>query len=117
LVVADFDGDGSDDSAVLIAQAKGRKRAGVLLETKDGVIQFGAGARTRWTEIDDKGKARATRAPADLTARASLRSLPGLRSPPIQLPPKGVVLAISGGDATLAIFTDGKRWYSSHLGF
>ncbi len=117
LVVADFDGDSVDDVAVLIAQAKGNKRAGVLIETKSGVIQFGAGLRTRWTEIDDNHKARVVRAPADISARASLRSLRGLVSPPIQLAPKGVVLAISGGDAAMAIFSDGKRWYTFHLGF
>ncbi len=117
LVVADCDGDGVDDVAVLIAQAKGTKRAGLLIETKAGVIQFGAGLRTRWTKIDDDRKSRVVRAPADILARASLRSLRGLVSPPIQLAPKGVVLAISGGDAAMAIFSDGKRWYTYHLGF
>lgn len=117
VVVADFDGDGTDDVAVLIAQAKGRKRAGVLLETTAGVMQFGAGVRTRWTAIDDNGKARVARTPLDLTARASLRSLRGSTSPLIQFSPKGVVLALSGGDATIAIFSDGKRWYTCHLGF
>ncbi len=114
---ADFDGDGVVDVAVLIAERTGKQRSGILIKTASGLIRFGAGATTKWRSIDDDGKIHRQKSPLDLQARAALRVFDWSRfaNKPVQL--KADAIELSGGDASMIIFSDGRRWYAMHAGY
>lgn len=115
---ADFDSDGTSDRAVLVAEANGKQRTGIVVQTAQGIVQFGAGARSPWKTIGDDGASHRSKSPADLQAPSFVRVYvwPGGRLPKAANAITGQAVEL-GYESARALFFDGKAWNWMVLGF